>query len=84
MAGQPVSYDGKTVKNQVFAQQDSHVNAFDRGDSGGPVYFPVGNYEAKAYGMVVAQVTADPSQGWYTPQRSIFAASSNLTFKPYP
>lgn len=77
-----VTYNGKTVNQQVYCHQINGVAAFSSGDSGGPVYAGKdGSAEAQAFGMIVA-APADPSYGWYTPARSIFAAYSALTFKP--
>lgn len=41
-----------------------------------------GNGSTQAFGMVVAQTTGRNDEGWYTPQRYIFDAYTNLTFTP--
>ncbi len=77
-----VTYNGKTVVQQVYCHQTNGHPAFSGGDSGGPVYAGKnGSSEAQAFGMIVAR-QSDASYGWYTPARSIFAAYSQLTFKP--
>ncbi len=77
-----VTYDGKTVVQQVYCHQINGQAAFSGGDSGGPVYAGKnGSAEAQAFGMIVAH-QSDASYGWYTPARSIFSAYSQLTFKP--
>lgn len=77
------TYGGKTIHHQVRAFQQLGHPAFSAGDSGGPVYAGRnGIAEAQAFGMIVS-MTPNPATGHYTPLRYIFAAYSNLTFKPY-
>ncbi len=78
----PVTYDGKTLMGQVYCESLTYAPAFSLGDSGGPVYAANGSTQAQAFGMVVAQITGRNDEGWYTPQRYIFDAYTNLTFKP--
>lgn len=81
--GRAIVYGGKTIYNQVYCEQMYGQTAFSGGDSGGPVYAGKnGSAEAEAYGMLVAADKNDAAFGYYTPLRYIFAAYSDLTFKP--
>lgn len=76
-----VTYDGKTVHNQVYAVQINGKAACSAGDSGGPVYAGKnGSLEAQAFGMIVAYT--DPAHCFYTPSQNIFDAFPNATFQP--
>lgn len=70
-----VSYDGKTIHHQVYAESTS--SAFSAGDSGGPVYSaydePNSN-RVRAYGMVVARVSHNADNGWFTPVKYVLGA----------
>lgn len=78
----PVSYDGKSLPAQVYCESLTYAPAFTEGDSGGPVYAGNGSTQAQAFGMIIAHITGHDDEGWYTPQRYIFDAYTNLTFKP--
>jgi hypothetical protein len=68
---QTVTYDGQLVYGLVKGVQTAGKNAFSAGDSGGPVGSTTGTNKIRAYGMLIARVTSDPSQGWYMPATSV-------------
>lgn len=78
----PVTYDGMSLQAQVYCESLTYAPAFTPGDSGGPVYAGNGDVQAQAFGMIIAHINGHNDEGWYTPQRYIFDAYSNLTFKP--
>jgi hypothetical protein len=56
---------GHTITDTVYAAQVGQLNAFSRGDRGGPVYTINSDGSVTARGMIYAQHSSAPSEGYY-------------------
>gem|GEM_PF-1757952 len=60
-----------TIGGLTYAHQTQSLNAFSKGNSGGPVETTSGSASAIAQGMLVAHVDGDFTSGWYLPARAV-------------